>query len=130
MKIAACLIALAVAGAVLAVPACTPQPVVPTPDADAMTPPPAPVGDSAAPAPPPVPPPSPNVTPACQAACTALVMAKCPQWDAGDCGGYMQQLDSSGQVPNPAAQGHPLTCIVISTVKTQADAQRLGFVCK
>jgi|SRR5579859_594041 len=78
----------------------------------------------------PSPPPSPGD---CSAACAALALAGCALGAAADCPAFMARDIGSGKVPDPTTchpRCLPLTCATIAQVKTVADAQRLGFVCR
>jgi hypothetical protein len=129
-------VALAALGAWIIV-GCPPQPPIILPDAadsaiavlDANAPSPAPT------IPPPIPPPSPDAAPApppdasCASACASLTAAGCSLSGQGDCSTFLTRDLGSGKVPNPAT-GRPLTCADVAAVRTQADAQRLGFSCR
>jgi hypothetical protein len=45
------------------------------------------------------------------------------------CSAVLARDFGSGKVSN-AATGMPMTCADVVAVKTKADAQRIGFVCK
>ena len=99
----------------LALTACPPAPVAPPPDAsDAQTP----------------PPPTPPAAGDCAAACATLAAAGCSIAGAG-CANFLQVMSTAGKTPNPANGNRPLMCsdITPATVKTKADAQKLGFAC-
>lgn len=68
---------------------------------------------------------------ACQLACSALKTAGCPMGDDLTCPVVMQTINDQGKQANPSNGNRPLTCgdITPTTVKSKADAQRLGFAC-
>ena len=64
----------------------------------------------------------------CQRGCAALAAVACTLGDSGaDCAGFLRVLNG-GKEPNPVTR-RPLTCADVATVRTKADAVRLGFVC-
>lgn len=94
------------------------------PSTPAVTPPPD-ASDAVAP-----PPPAPAAGD-CTAACSALTAAGCALGSGSICPGFLQTMSTAGKTPNPANGNRPLTCadITPATVKTKADAQKLGFAC-
>ena len=66
----------------------------------------------------------------CQVACDALKAATCSIGGATDCASFLMTYSADRDHRNPAT-GKVFSCTDITpvTVKTVADAQRMGFTC-
>jgi hypothetical protein len=94
--------------ALLTIAACVPSTVTPpAPDAS----------DAAVPAP------GPN--PSCEGACAALAAAGCSEGKAFTCIATLANVDGQLAAPN----GRPVTCAILSGVKTASDVTALGMTC-
>jgi hypothetical protein len=64
----------------------------------------------------------------CQKGCAALATVGCTLGDGGDdCAAFMRSING-GKEPNPSTH-KPLMCSDVASIRSKADAQRLGFVC-
>lgn len=74
------------------------------------------------------PPPAPTPKTACDSACQSLASIGCPEAIPSNCGAVLTRIEADGIVRSNA--GSPFSCASVAAVKTVAQAQALGVVCK